>query len=91
MTATETRQGIGVSPGSAYGPVVQVAPPVRPPADEAPTEDREAALADVKAAFESVAVAWSWEQIEEEFGIVLVEGTQAFRDDAHPPFRRVDP
>ena len=57
MTATETRQGIGVSPGSAYGPVVQVAPPVRPPADEAPAEDREAALADVKAAFESVAAA----------------------------------
>ncbi len=57
MTATETRQGIGVSPGSAYGPVVQVAPPVRPPADEPPADDRDAALADVKAAFESVAVA----------------------------------
>ena len=35
VTATETRQGIGVSPGSAYGPVVQVAPPVRPPARRA--------------------------------------------------------
>jgi phosphotransferase system enzyme I (PtsI) len=57
VSATETRQGIGVSPGSAYGPVVQVSPPVRPPADEAPAEDREAALADVKAAFESVAAA----------------------------------
>lgn len=57
MTATETRQGIGVSPGSAYGPVVQVSPPVRPPADEPSVEDREAALVDVKAAFESVAVA----------------------------------
>jgi phosphoenolpyruvate-protein phosphotransferase (PTS system enzyme I) len=57
VTATETRLGIGVSPGSAYGPVVQVAPPVRPPADEPPVEDREAALADVKAAFESVAAA----------------------------------
>ena len=57
MTATETRQGIGVSPGSAYGPVVQVSPPVRPPADEPPAQDREAALTDVKAAFESVAVA----------------------------------
>ena len=34
MAASETRQGIGVSPGTAYGPVVQVAPPVRPPADE---------------------------------------------------------
>ena len=57
MAATETRQGIGVSPGSAYGPVVQVAPPVRPPADEPAVDDREAALADVKAAFEFVAVA----------------------------------
>ena len=57
MTATETRQGIGVSPGSAYGPVVQVAPPVRPPVDEPAVDDREAALADVKAAFESVAQA----------------------------------
>ncbi len=57
MTATQTRQGIGVSPGTAYGPVVQVAPPVRPPADEAAVDDRDAALEDVKAAFESVAVA----------------------------------
>jgi len=57
VTATETRQGIGVSPGSAYGPVVQVSPPVRPPADEPPAQDREAALTDVKAAFESVAAA----------------------------------
>jgi phosphoenolpyruvate-protein phosphotransferase (PTS system enzyme I) len=55
--ATETRQGIGVSPGSAYGPVVQVAPPVRPPVDEPAVDDREAALADVKAAFEFVAQA----------------------------------
>ncbi|WP_404393732.1 phosphoenolpyruvate--protein phosphotransferase [Humibacillus xanthopallidus] len=52
----ETRQGIGVSPGTAYGPVVQVAPPVRPPADEAAVEDQEAALVDVRAAFEAVAV-----------------------------------
>ncbi len=57
MTATETRQGIGVSPGSAYGPVVQVAPPVRPPANKPAVDDREAALGDVRAAFESVAVA----------------------------------
>ncbi len=56
MTATETRQGIGVSPGSAHGPVVQVAPPVRPPADEPAATDTEAALAEVRAAFESVAV-----------------------------------
>ena len=33
-SAAEPRHGIGVSPGTAYGPVVQVAPPVRPPADE---------------------------------------------------------
>ncbi|MHA3838116.1 phosphoenolpyruvate--protein phosphotransferase [Terrabacter sp. AAH1] len=52
----ETRQGIGVSPGTAYGPVVQVAPPVRPPAHEPAVDDQDAALADVKAAFESVAV-----------------------------------
>jgi phosphotransferase system enzyme I (PtsI) len=36
--------------------VVQVAPPVRPPADEGAVDDEEAALADVRAAFESVAV-----------------------------------
>uniref|UniRef100_UPI00163AA301 phosphoenolpyruvate--protein phosphotransferase n=1 Tax=Humibacillus xanthopallidus TaxID=412689 RepID=UPI00163AA301 len=47
---------MGVSPGTAYGPVVQVAPPVRPPADEPPVDDQEAALGDVKAAFEAVAV-----------------------------------
>jgi phosphotransferase system enzyme I (PtsI) len=54
--APQTRQGVGVSPGTAYGPVVQVAPPVRPPVDEPPAEDPEVALADVRAAFESVAV-----------------------------------
>ncbi len=57
MAATQTRQGIGVSPGTAYGPVVQVAPPVRPPADEPAPADTDTALAEVKAAFESVAVA----------------------------------
>ena len=57
MAVTETKQGIGVSPGTAYGPVVQVAPPVRPPADEPGAQDQEAALADVRAALESVAVA----------------------------------
>ncbi|MEO7753193.1 MAG: phosphoenolpyruvate--protein phosphotransferase [Terracoccus sp.] len=56
MATTETRQGIGVSPGTAYGPVVQVSPPVRPPSDEPPVDDQEAALADVRAAFEQVAV-----------------------------------
>ena len=53
---TETRQGIGVSPGTAYGPVVQVAPPVRPPRDEPAVDDQDAALVDIRAAFESVAV-----------------------------------
>jgi phosphotransferase system enzyme I (PtsI) len=57
VAATQTRQGIGVSPGTAYGPVVQVAPPVRPPEDEPAPADADAALAEVKAAFESVAVA----------------------------------
>src|SRR5690242_21549395 len=56
MADSETRHGIGVSPGTAYGPVVQVAPPVRPPAGEGAVDDQEAALADVRAAFESVAV-----------------------------------
>ena len=51
----ETRLGIGVSPGTAYGPVVQVAPPVAAPAGEAAPADPEAALEDVKAAFASVA------------------------------------
>ena len=51
----QTRRGIGVSPGTAYGPVVQVAPPVRPPANEPAVPDPEAALSDVKAAFERVA------------------------------------
>jgi phosphotransferase system enzyme I (PtsI) len=49
VTDAQTRQGIGVSPGSAYGPVVQVSPPVRPPADEAPAAGPRGALTDVKA------------------------------------------
>ncbi len=57
MAATETRQGIGVSPGTAHGPVVQVAPPVRPPEAEPAAADPEAALVAVRAAFESVAAA----------------------------------
>ncbi len=51
----ETRQGIGVSGGTAAGPVVQVAPPVRPPADEPPAENQVAALAEIHRALESVA------------------------------------
>ncbi|MGC5584613.1 phosphoenolpyruvate--protein phosphotransferase [Ornithinimicrobium sp. W1679] len=53
--AGTVRRGIGVSPGTASGPVVQVAPPVRPPADEPPTTDADAALVEVKQAFEAVA------------------------------------
>jgi phosphotransferase system enzyme I (PtsI) len=54
-TGAETRRGIGVSPGTAYGPVVQVSPAVRPPAAEAAEADPEAALVEVKAAFDTVA------------------------------------
>lgn len=50
-----TRQGIGVSAGSAHGPVVRVAPPVRAPEREPAAADPQAALSDVKAAFETVA------------------------------------
>ena len=52
---TDTKSGVGVSGGTAYGPVVQVASPVRPPADEPAAADPVAALADVRAAFASVA------------------------------------
>jgi phosphotransferase system enzyme I (PtsI) len=55
MGEPETRRGIGVSPGTAFGPVVQVAPPVRPPADESAPNDPDAALVRVRAAFEGVA------------------------------------
>lgn len=50
-----THRGIGVSPGSAYGPVVLVAPPVRAPEGEPAAADPQQALAEVQAAFESVA------------------------------------
>lgn len=55
--AGEVRQGIGVSPGTAYGPVVQVAPPVQPPQDEPAPADAEQAAADVARAFADVAAA----------------------------------
>ncbi len=55
MAETETRHGIGVSPGAAFGPVVQVRPPVRPPADEPAPADPGVALEEVKAAFDAVA------------------------------------
>ncbi len=56
MPEPDTRHGIGVSPGTAFGPVVQVAPPVRPPADEAAAADPDAALVDVRASLEAVAL-----------------------------------
>lgn len=55
MGEERTLTGIGVSPGSAYGPVVLVAPPVRAPAGEPAAADPDTALVEVTAAFESVA------------------------------------
>ena len=52
---TAPRRGIGVSPGTAYGPVVQVAPAVRAPKGEAAAADPVAELARVKGCFEKVA------------------------------------
>ncbi len=52
----DIRRGIGVSPGTAYGPVVQVAGAVHAPAGEPAAADPEAELARVKECFESVAV-----------------------------------
>jgi len=54
--SSETLRGIGVSGGTAHGPVVKVAPAVRPPEDEPATTDPDAALSRVKAAYEQVAV-----------------------------------
>lgn len=48
-------QGIGVSSGSAYAPVMQVGAAVRPPADEAVLETEEAARV-IREALEAVAV-----------------------------------
>ncbi len=54
--SAEIPRGIGVSPGAAVGPVVQVRPPVRPPANEPPTTDAAAEHQRIKDVFESVAV-----------------------------------
>ena len=51
----EERHGIGVSPGSAYGPVVQVASPVGPPKDEPAAADPAAAAEQAIASFMHVA------------------------------------
>jgi len=55
MSAIDTRHGIGVSPGIAVGPVVQVRPPVRPPAQEAASDDPVASGQLVRQVLESVA------------------------------------
>jgi phosphotransferase system enzyme I (PtsI) len=52
---SETRIGIGVSPGASNGPVVQVAPAAHAPAGEAAPADADAELERVKGCFEQVA------------------------------------
>ncbi len=54
MTATEMT-GIGVSPGAAAAPVARLAPPPAMPDDTGPEPDPDTALADAKAALETVA------------------------------------
>ncbi len=51
----QVRRGIGVSPGFGVGPVVQVAPPVRPPVQEPAAADPAAAAETVRAALDAVA------------------------------------
>jgi phosphotransferase system enzyme I (PtsI) len=53
---TDAPRGIGVSPGAAVGPVIQVRPAVRPPENEPPAADPAAEHVRIKAVFESVAV-----------------------------------
>ncbi len=53
---TEIVRGIGVSPGAAVGPVVQVRPPVAPPEHEPAPADVAAEHQRIKDVFESVAV-----------------------------------
>lgn len=50
-----TFHGIGVSPGTAVGPLVLVTPAPKPPADEPATTDAAAASATVKGVLEAVA------------------------------------
>lgn len=54
MSAIDTRHGIGVSPGIAVGPVVQVRPPVRPPDHEPASSDPDAAGQLIRRVLESV-------------------------------------
>ena len=55
MSVIDIRHGIGVSPGIAVGPVVQVRPPVRPPQDEPASADPAAAGQQIREVLESVA------------------------------------
>jgi phosphoenolpyruvate-protein phosphotransferase (PTS system enzyme I) len=55
MSAVEIRNGIGVSPGTAIGPVVRVRPPVRPPAQERPSADPAGSGQLIRQVLESVA------------------------------------
>ena len=52
---TDLPRGIGVSPGAAVGPVVQVRPPVRPPEHEPASTDPATEHARIKGVFEAVA------------------------------------
>ena len=53
---SDAPRGIGVSPGAAVGPVIQVRPPVRPPEHEPVAADPAAEHVHIKEVFESVAV-----------------------------------
>jgi len=55
MSAGDTRYGIGVSPGTAVGPVIQVRPPVRPPEDEPAAADSASSGQVIRQVLESVA------------------------------------
>ena len=55
MPTADTRHGIGVSPGIAVGPVVQVRPPVRPPEHEPAGADPVASGQQIRGVLESVA------------------------------------
>ena len=55
MSIVDTRHGIGVSPGIAVGPVVQVRPPVRPPEKEPAPADHAASGQQIREVMESVA------------------------------------
>ena len=53
---SDAPRGIGVSPGAAVGPVIQVRPPVRPPENEPAAADPTAEHVHITEVFESVAV-----------------------------------